>query len=61
MKKAKPCYLCGTRTVGRVDIEVNQFRGDDEVVKACNDCQKGRLRELLEKWVEKTSFSIETK
>lgn len=32
-----PCIVCGAPTTGKVDIEVNWFRGDDEQVRVCSD------------------------
>lgn len=29
------CWICGKRAEFKVEIEVNWFRGDDEVVRAC--------------------------
>ena len=32
IKKQKTCRVCGVLSNGYVEIEVNQFRGDDEVI-----------------------------
>ena len=34
-----PCIICGVPTTGKVDIEVNWFRGDDEEVRVCAEHQ----------------------
>lgn len=34
------CIACGAPAMWRVDVEVNWFRGDDEVVKACTPHSK---------------------
>jgi len=42
-----PCIICGIPTTGKVDIEVNWFRGDDEVVRVCAKHQKGHDPEII--------------
>ena len=34
-KQGPKCSACGARSFYRVEIQVNWFRGDDEVAKAC--------------------------
>lgn len=34
------CKICGEPSRGRVDVQVNWFRGDDDVLKVCQNCQK---------------------
>jgi hypothetical protein len=34
-----PCIICGVPTTGKVNIEVNWFRGDDEEVRVCAEHQ----------------------
>lgn len=36
----KPCLLCGNKTTGKVEVQINIFRGDDEVEPICIECQK---------------------
>ena len=42
IKKQKPCRVCGVLSNGYVEIQTNHFRGDDEVISVCKDCQSGR-------------------
>ena len=46
-KGGLPCIVCGTPTTGKVDVQVNNFRGDDEVLRVCNAHQKGNRTEVL--------------
>jgi hypothetical protein len=32
----KKCFICGVRTDGKTEIEVDCFRGNDEIVAVCN-------------------------
>lgn len=36
----KICAICGGAGPGRVEVQVNIFRGDDDVHKVCATCQK---------------------
>ena len=42
IKKQKPCRVCGVLSNGYVEIEINPFRGDDEIISVCGACQSGR-------------------
>lgn len=42
-----PCIVCGVVTTGKVDIEVNYFRGDDDQVRACELHQTKHDAEIL--------------
>ena len=42
-----PCIICGELTTGKVDIEVNYFRGDDEQVRVCPVHQRNHDAEIL--------------
>ncbi|WP_439606836.1 hypothetical protein [Hydrogenophaga sp.] len=44
--KTPPCAACAQPSTHRVDVEVNWFRGDDEVFNACSD-HKGDAQALL--------------
>ncbi len=35
MQGGSPCIVCGKNTQGKAIIQVNIFRGDDDVVRAC--------------------------
>ena len=37
-KGDKPCVLCGCSKTGKIHIQVNWFRGDDEVYDVCKQC-----------------------
>lgn len=39
-QKKGTCKICGEPSQGRVDVQVNWFRGDDDVWKVCENCQK---------------------
>ncbi len=49
-RTGKKCAICGKAgTDQRIDIQVNWFRGDDEVIHVHADCAKGKnARTLLE-------------
>lgn len=38
--KRGTCKICGQPSKGRVDVQVNIFRGDDDVHKVCYVCHK---------------------
>lgn len=40
------CVACGAEAEFIVDVQVNWFRGDDEVLKACGQC-RGDATKLL--------------
>lgn len=42
-----PCVVCGIPTTGKVDIEVNWFRGDDDQVRACKEHQLKKNDSLI--------------
>jgi len=42
-----PCIICGVPTTGKVDIEINWFRGDDEQVRVCKTHQTKHDTEIL--------------
>lgn len=42
-----PCIICGVLTTGKVDIEINWFRGDDEQIRVCAEHQKKTDAEIL--------------
>jgi len=48
-KKLKPstCHACGAQAIYRIDIQVNWFRGDDEVVSSC-EAHKNDIAALLD-------------
>ena len=46
-----PCIICGVLTTGKVDIEVNYFRGDDDQVRVCEIHQKGHDDEILDAYM----------
>lgn len=46
-----PCIICGVPTTGKVDIEINYFRGDDEQVRVCAEHQKKHDAEILAAYV----------
>lgn len=48
----KKCFICGTRTHGRAEIEVDYFRGNDEIVYVCNDHTNLELIEAYKKQVQ---------
>jgi hypothetical protein len=52
-KKGKLCLLCKAQTLGKVTIETDIFRGNDDVVAICNPCQKARMQEVLPAWEAK--------
>jgi hypothetical protein len=35
------CVVCKAVPADRTDIEINWFRGDDEVTRVCAKCRKG--------------------
>lgn len=39
-EKRKTCRLCGAHTRSVVCMEYSCMRGDDEVRKVCNNCQR---------------------
>ena len=39
-KQGKRCWICGEKATVRNDIQVSWFRGDDEVVYACEAHKK---------------------
>lgn len=43
-----PCIICGDLTTGKVDIEVNIFRGEDEQVRVCVKHQTKHDQEIIE-------------
>ena len=51
-----PCIICGEPTTGKVDIEVNYFRGDDEQVRVCPTHQKKHDVEILTAFKGLTRF-----
>ena len=42
-----PCIICGAQTTGKVGIEVNYFRGDDDQVRVCELHQTKHDAEIL--------------
>lgn len=42
-----PCAICGRLTTGKVDVEITCFRGDDEQLRVCGECQTKPNAELL--------------
>lgn len=38
--KTPPCIVCGEPSTHRVEIQVNWFRGDDEIANACQTHRK---------------------
>jgi hypothetical protein len=46
-----PCIICGVPTTGKVDIEVNWFRGDDEQVRVCAEHQSKNDAGILDAYM----------
>jgi hypothetical protein len=46
-----PCIICGVPTTGKVDIEVNWFRGDDEEVRVCEAHQSKNDAGILDAYM----------
>ena len=51
-----PCIVCGQPATGKVDIEINWFRGDDEQVRVCPAHQKKHDAEILAAYNIKTDI-----
>ena len=47
-----PCIICGKLTTGKVDIETNWFRGDDDQVRVCAEHQKHHDEEIIAEYAE---------
>lgn len=41
------CLVCQARADWKIDIQVNEFRGDDDVVRACAEHGKGNQSTVL--------------
>lgn len=47
-KKGAKCAICkNSPGISRIDIEVNWFRGDDDVFYVCLDCYRLKPAEIL--------------
>lgn len=51
-----PCIICGVPTTGKVDIEVNWFRGDDDQVRACEKHIKNHDQEIITAYINNTKL-----
>lgn len=38
--EGSPCYICKTKTKGKICVQNNYFRGDDSVINICSKCIK---------------------
>ena len=46
-----PCIICGIPTTGKIDIEVNWFRGDDDQVRVCAEHQRKNDDRILDAYM----------
>jgi len=52
-KGGLPCIVCGVPTTGKVDIEINWFRGDDDQVRVCATHITKHDAEILQAYKER--------
>lgn len=45
LRRCQVCYAASASA--EIDIEVNEFRGDDEVLRVCDNCQRLTARLML--------------
>ena len=50
----RPCQVCCSATAcATIDIELNEIRGDDTVVRVCGNCQRLTATWILSKHLSK--------